>query len=45
MHQLLVCADDVNLLGENIDTSKEDGLEEKTKYMLNVSSSECRIKS
>jgi hypothetical protein len=41
-HQLPACADDVNLLGDNIDTikkiaaSKEIGLEmniEKTKYM------------
>jgi hypothetical protein len=42
-HQLLVCVDDVNLLGNNIeitkknDASKETGLEvntEKTQYML-----------
>jgi hypothetical protein len=44
-HQLMACADDVNLLGDNIkknaetlfDASREVGLEinvEKTKYML-----------
>jgi hypothetical protein len=58
-HQLLVYADDVNLLGDNIDTikkntetrigaSKEVGPEvnaEKTKYMLPVSSPECKAKS
>jgi hypothetical protein len=57
MHQLLVFADDVNLLESNlhtikgntgtlIDTSKEVGLEvnsERTMYMLDVSSPECRI--
>jgi hypothetical protein len=44
-HQLLVCADDVNVLGDNIDitkkntqtlidASKEVGLEVNTEYML-----------
>jgi hypothetical protein len=57
--QLLAYTDVVNLLGDNIDTtkkntetltdaSKEVGLEinaEKTKYMLLISSPECRSKS
>jgi hypothetical protein len=40
-HQLLACADDINILGQNtealLDASKEGGLEvnpEKTAYML-----------
>jgi hypothetical protein len=45
-HQLLAYADDLNLLGDNIDASKEVGLEinvEKTKYVT-ISSPECRSK-
>jgi hypothetical protein len=55
-HQLLVYADDMNLLGDNIDTikknvetiidaSKEVGLEVNTeKIYVAVSSPECRAK-
>jgi hypothetical protein len=56
-HQLLAYADDVNLLGDNIDTtnteslidaSKEVGLEIKSReneVYVGISSPECRSKS
>jgi hypothetical protein len=45
-HQLLVYVDDLNLLGDNIDTSKEVGLEVNAeKLYVAAWSPECRVKS